>query len=1191
MATSLITVDKLNFKKSQRMTQTYDGGGFITSNNVIDGQSNNVFDDISALDLTVGSVDLSKLFLSVDTLSTDTFYGSNVIVASNPENKNVNGIVFTTADWSDTRQAAQTYVENYLVKSYRIHGQILELQIRGSMNLQLLQKPRDAPPEVGDTLYLVTDEGKSTEYSEYVRIVKIDTYLREFNTQEGGLFTGRVVNCTLTNRLQHDYDGGPATPFDDVSGRSLARETRVLDAARYYGCKKVKRATEIGDLRINVDSIFGQLVPASQSEIALEDQSAGGENQAVVKSGQMITFTYIATLSNGSRIFLGNGCLPGTLNITVSGGSLTDRDGQLFSGNTVIGTVDYATGVIAFGVTSGVYAGTKIVSFNAAAAPIRIANTASQVVDESTQGLVWIQTLNPRPAPAATSFSYRAQGKWYTLRDLGNGVLTSGNRDDDAFGVGTINYATGTVSVTVTAMPDLNSMVIFSWSPYVSYFDHSGTFTNPPAFRYSLKQQLTPNEILLTWDRLGVAKTAQDDGNGNIVGDATGTVNYRTGEIILNPTQLVAPNTSIATSYSFDVNVSQMFSEPSLDINGYANLQLEKQNVKPNTVFLDFNTVVLPKSTGPIPPPVSLRDTGIARLKDDGNGNIADYTGVVWGTIDYATGVIRMKLQAMISTPFPIYLPQNVMVNGNYTTVSQMLMGWAYEPHFAIMPPTGGFVNVNFNASTAAEVTNIELTSDMMQLNVVPTISEQIVRNSLSFTFGGKRYVDRSGQLHMDINPATGVGTIAGSVNYGTNTVVLWNWDANGPNTGHIESLLTQIGDDPVDFMVMRIPTAPIRVGSFQIRATQLDGTNISAAADNNNKINGYGIIGDVDTVTGIVNVRFGNMVSAAGNEAEWWFDVNNIVDGQIFKPMHVLSDSILYNAVSTAWLPLDPEILGLNPVRLPNDGKVPIYRAGDVAVIHEDIEVTVPRLTINEIFDLELERITSVTLVDAYREKLPDTMYDVDLDTGIIVAKQSMASVAEPITAICRIEDMSMITDVFIDGTLNVNRPITHRFSQAAMCSGALVIDNLFARYSSLFSQKVWNNVWMNVPDAPTTTSRYNDIDYPVFVQNADAAQESWALIFTSATAFRIVGKALGEIGTGTVLVDCAPVNPNTKRPYFILKYEGWGGGWASGNVLRFDSYAANFPFWCARTVLASQPTIESDSFKLQIRGDINRD
>ena len=50
--------------------------------------------------------------------------------------------------------------------------------------------------------------------------------------------------------------------------------------------------------------------------------------------------------------------------------------------------------------------------------------------------------------------------------------------------------------------------------------------------------------------------------------------------------------------------------------------------------------------------------------------------------------------------------------------------------------------------------------------------------------------------------------------------------------------------------------------------------------------------------------------------------------------PRAVDPSTINYSAVAFSYLPLNADILGIDPVRLPSDGRVPIYRAGDVVVI-----------------------------------------------------------------------------------------------------------------------------------------------------------------------------------------------------------------------------------------------------------------
>ena len=67
------------------------------------------------------------------------------------------------------------------------------------------------------------------------------------------------------------------------------------------------------------------------------------------------------------------------------------------------------------------------------------------------------------------------------------------------------------------------------------------------------------------------------------------------------------------------------------------------------------------------------------------------------------------------------------------------------------------------------------------------------------------------------------------------------------------------------------------------------------------------------------------------------------------------------------------------------------------------------------------------------------------------------------------------------------------------------------------------------------------------------------------------------------------ASENPATGAPYFQLPALGWGNGWATGNVLRFNTIGAQFPVWVVRTVQQGPESVPDDQFTLLIRGDVD--
>lgn len=99
---------------SQRMTDTTDGGGRLTGREIVSGEHNSIFPDISDLDRAYGVVNLRKVFLAVQTDDTDTYFGANATVLLPPTDPNVGLALMTTKDHHDTRDKARDVVERDL---------------------------------------------------------------------------------------------------------------------------------------------------------------------------------------------------------------------------------------------------------------------------------------------------------------------------------------------------------------------------------------------------------------------------------------------------------------------------------------------------------------------------------------------------------------------------------------------------------------------------------------------------------------------------------------------------------------------------------------------------------------------------------------------------------------------------------------------------------------------------------------------------------------------------------------------------------------------------------------------------------------------------------------------------------------------------------------------------------------------
>lgn len=474
------------------------------------------------------------------------------------------------------------------------------------------------------------------------------------------------------------------------------------------------------------------------------------------------------------------------------------------------------------------------------------------------------------------------------------------------------------------------------------------------------------------------------------------------------------------------------------------------------------------------------------------------------------------------------------------------------------------------------------------QIDLTPGHAEPIVPGSVRLSFGGKTMVDRAGRMDQDIDHATNAGTEAGQLSYTSGVINLSVWTPGAANSGTVQAMLTQYGSLAVSDVVFRTAAAPIRSGSLIVQYQYEDTPGVVTVTSNTDgTITAADLDGKVDFSTGIVRLRFGRWVTAAGNEGEWWYHADAVRDGMAFKPRLALLDTLVYAAVAYAYIPLDKDILGVDAVRLPTDGRVPVFRTGDVTVLHHTGEEVIAEPYNGQIIDVGRTRLSRVELFEATGDKVATAKYNADLDAGT-VELLDVAGLEAPLRLEHRIEDMALVSDVQISGHITLTRPVSHSYpAEGAYISSALVIGDMQARATAPFDQATWTGEWSDAVIGSETSAEYNSTLYPITVTNAGAIQERWALIFNNQTEVRVVGESVGQIAVLPIAGEIAPINPATGAPYFTIDPLGWGGGWSAGNVLRFNTIAANHPIWIARTVQQGPATEQSDGFRVQIRGD----
>ena len=511
-------------------------------------------------------------------------------------------------------------------------------------------------------------------------------------------------------------------------------------------------------------------------------------------------------------------------------------------------------------------------------------------------------------------------------------------------------------------------------------------------------------------------------------------------------------------------------------------------------------------------------------------------------------------------------------------------------------------ISVKYRDTSGVSAGVKQVTGDKLRFDLTQGFDEQILSGAVRFMLGTDTYLDRTGTLVRNVNPANNSGTSSGSIQYGTGKIEIDSWTPNTDNQLVLQSLTTTTDMPPVNRISFRTPVSPLRPGSLTVVVATLDFGQLTLRADDDGIIETSRAHGQINYDTGFVDLFFYTKTeitesNRAGIEEQDWYNVLLEYDEAgkryINIPVWVAPETVRYNAVAYTYIPLDAEILGLSATRLPLDGRVPIYRVGDIAIVSSSKTFELPDHIAGQTYELPDQRISWAELEDADGVKVPFDMYSVDYDYGKFTLGGDFAlnALVAPLSMRYRYQDMLLIRDVQINGQLTFTKPLTHNYdAENTIVGSALVIGDMQARSTGKFVQQTWNSIWRDEPSEGAISANYNDALYPIAVTNNGAIQERWALVFTDATNFRCIGEYSGQIGTGTVNTDFAPINPVTGVPYFIIKKEGWGQGWVSGNVLRFNTVAATFPVWVIRTVKQSEPSVMSDQFQIMLRGDIDR-
>lgn len=577
-----IEAKDLRLYQSQDMTDESSGGGPMSGVEIVAGEDNQIFDDISDVDRAGGDVSIRKIFGTVQSDDTGKFLDAGAVIFRPPDDGSTDVTIFSTGDHFDRRPALQAVIESTVVRGGQITGSWLwGSHIAGQRSLTLWQRMSAEIPGVSDRIDLVAfDSGGNQTHNEVVWITGISVVEVE-RADSKGLYSVRQVTAAIAEGLAANYDGSEPIRTDPIGLATLLYEMRYNPGAvPLMGLSPLSEAASVGAYGVKVESIYAPLIPTAFVETALPDVTPGADSAVLVSSGGAHFTVSDNVIGPNLSFFFGSPVFPGALTISVSGSVITDRAGRLYLNETDIGVIEYSAGVCRWNDSCPNFIGApKTVDFVPAAIPVRIADTSAQSVTLGNQGNVWIQTLSPIPQPGSLRVAYRAQNAWYVLIEQGDGTLKG---LEGGYGSGSLNFSTGTVTVTTGALPDPDSEILYSWGVPINYFSRGGGQGSSPVVRgQTAHPDVRVGTVTISWPGHSLSDSTRT--NGIFSGaSGKGAVNYKTGEWWLQPAEVPAMGTSFTTDYSYGApadKTEEVFDAPALNAAGKLELVLAVEPV------------------------------------------------------------------------------------------------------------------------------------------------------------------------------------------------------------------------------------------------------------------------------------------------------------------------------------------------------------------------------------------------------------------------------------------------------------------------------------------------------------------------------------------------------------------------------------------------------------------------------------
>ncbi len=576
MKTKIIK-EELRIYPSERLNDADDGGGYRMGQ-PLTGRDDEVFAGVPALMNVMGGFGMRLLYAGVTRDDDEPLNGAHVILAKPSPQPNVSYLLSRASYYGEQRKNAREKVERYMVPTVESRMSLLSKQTEGSLIVQAYQRIGEPTPQVGDVYYLSQTKPGYERHEQSIKVTKCITEEREFVIANEKVRL-LVVKMEILNPLEKDFFGLDYPTLTGQGAPCQIFEMHVANSAQYFGVKPLAKEIKAQTMKINVPDITEKIIPTSQTETPLLDLNAAGMRDGYV-AGRETSFGHVVFSSDGAYYF-GTAIQPGSF----SSEGITDRDGTLYRNNEAIGTIHYPTGRLQSDRIRELGSGT----FTAAAHYRQVEDSAIVEISINNQAQNFVYNIEPPPSRGSLSVHYRAQGQRYELHDDGAGRLVGASA---GHGAGSINYQTGSLSVSLGALPDVGSAVIYQWATSATVRERSSA--DKVIYQiWELGEAVAKNSLRF---QLG-SRACRDDGNGKIIDQANqpiGRIDYATGQVYL----IEISRVELRFEYQGGEPTTKEIVDPERNRGGDVVLDLGMTNISPHTLKIEADFTLDIPDTG-----------------------------------------------------------------------------------------------------------------------------------------------------------------------------------------------------------------------------------------------------------------------------------------------------------------------------------------------------------------------------------------------------------------------------------------------------------------------------------------------------------------------------------------------------------------------------------------------------------------